>query len=122
MKNLTLQEFVSQASPDDCRIFHVGDGHWEVRCHSGVLAKPSGKTQFDDLVYLLSILAGVGIRCCDIEWDGLPARQLEMAETRFKEICESRQLLTDEELDSMSDQQKSIRDEVFTRPFGYQLN
>lgn len=73
MKKLTLQEFVSQASPGDCRIFHVGDGLWEVRCQAGVLVQPNGKTGFDDLTYLLSVLASVGIRCTVIEWDGLPA-------------------------------------------------
>lgn len=79
MKKLTLQEFVSQASPDDCRIFHVGDGRWEVRCQAGVLAPPNGKTGFDDLIHLLSVLASVGIRCTVIEWDGLPTRQFEQA-------------------------------------------
>lgn len=73
MKKLTLQEFVSQASPDDCRIYHVGNGLWDVRCKAGVLVQPSGKTGFNDLTGLLSILASVGIRCTVIEWDGLPA-------------------------------------------------
>lgn len=73
MKQLTLKEFVSEASPDDCRIFHVGDGQWEVRCLAGVLVQASGKTRFNDLTYLLSVLASVGIRCTTIEWDGLPA-------------------------------------------------
>ncbi|MCD5327875.1 hypothetical protein ACFFU8_09425 [Chromobacterium piscinae] len=82
MKQLTLKEFVSEASPDDCRIFHVGHGQWEVRCQAGVLVQPNGKTRFNDLTYLLSVLASVGIRCTVIEWDGLPAAgQQEAANT-----------------------------------------
>lgn len=79
MKKLTLKQFVHQASPDDCRIFHVGNGLWEVRCKSGVLSNQPNGAGFDDLTYLLSILAGVGIRCSEIEWDGLPARKFEQA-------------------------------------------
>lgn len=65
MKNLTLQQFLKLASPDDCRIFHTGNGQWEVRCHAGSYAPGVG------LVDLLLILAGKGICCSVIEWDGL---------------------------------------------------
>jgi len=73
MKNLTLQQFLKLAAPDDCRIFHTGNDQWEVRCHAGSYAPGVG------LVDLLSILAGKGICCSVIEWDGLSKQQPELA-------------------------------------------
>ena len=73
MENLTLQRLLKLASPDDCRIFHVGNDQWEVRCQAGVYAPGVG------LVSLLSILAGKGIYCSVIEWDGLSKQQLDQS-------------------------------------------
>lgn len=54
---------------------HAGGGLWEAQCAAGILENPGGGTKFSSLPDLLSVLAGVGIRRCDVEWDGLPARQ-----------------------------------------------
>lgn len=35
-----------------------------------VLAKPDGATDYSRLEGLQSVLAGAGIRCIDVEWDG----------------------------------------------------
>lgn len=73
MGNLTLQQFLKLASPDDCRIFHSGNDQWEVRCKAGAYAPGVG------LVDLLAILANKGICCSVIEWDGLSKQQQELA-------------------------------------------
>lgn len=80
MNKLTPEEYVSSfaSAPDDSRIYH-NDGLWEAHCPDGVLAKPDGSIGFANLPGLLSILAGVGIRRCDVEWDGLPAWHYEQA-------------------------------------------
>jgi len=65
MENLTLQQFLKLAAPDDCRIFHSGNDQWEVRCKAGAYAPGVG------LVELLAILASKGICCSVIEWDGV---------------------------------------------------
>lgn len=53
------------------------EGYWEARCQHAVLLKPDGDVGFINLSALLSILAGVGIRCSKIEWDGLPVFSYE---------------------------------------------
>ena len=65
MENLTLQQFLKLATPDDCRIFHSGNDQWEVRCKAGAYAPGVG------LVDLLAVLANKGICCSVIEWDGV---------------------------------------------------
>lgn len=74
MKKLTAEQFLASfnAEPDEARIYFV-DHLWEARCREGALAKPDGETGFPNLPGLLSILAGLGIRRMDVEWDGLPA-------------------------------------------------
>lgn len=81
MKKLTPSEFCKSfaKAPSESRIVHAGDGMWEARCPAGVLAKPDGETGFSNLPGLLSILAGVGIRRCDVEWDGIPAWYFDRA-------------------------------------------
>lgn len=76
MKLLTPEQFVSSfsAEPDEGRIY-FRNYLWEAHCHEGVLVQPTGETGFVNLPGLLSILAGVGIRRMDVEWDGLPAWQ-----------------------------------------------
>lgn len=78
MKKLTPQQFVSSFSsePDEGRIY-FRNLLWEAHCRDGILVKPDGETGFGDLSGLLSILAGVGIRRMDVEWDGLPAWKYE---------------------------------------------
>lgn len=72
MKKLNVNQFAEEASSNDCAIVLV-DGLWQARCTDGVLCKPDGDCDFSNLPGLMSILAGVGIRRCVIEWDGLPA-------------------------------------------------
>ena len=71
LQPLMLKEFVQAATPDTLHIVY-NEGYWEARCHHAVLTKPSGSIEFSNLPELLSDLAGVGIRCSKIEWDGLP--------------------------------------------------
>lgn len=77
MKKLTPSEFCKSFgnAPGSGLILHVGGGLWEARCAAGILENSDGGTTFSSLPDLLSVLAGVGIRRCDVEWDGLPARQ-----------------------------------------------
>lgn len=69
----------NEAAYDASRVEHIGGGFWQARCPAGVLAKPDGDTRFSEVTELLSVLAGVGIRRCEIEWDGLPATRLDAA-------------------------------------------
>lgn len=74
MKKLTAEQFQASfsADPDEARIY-FRDYQWEAHCTEGVLAMPNGQIGFPNLPGLLSILAGIGIRRMDVEWDGLPA-------------------------------------------------
>lgn len=78
MKKLTAKQFVMSFGdePEQDRIYYR-QSLWEAHCKAGVLAMPSGEIGFQNLPDLLSVLAGVGIRRIDVEWDGLPARQLD---------------------------------------------
>lgn len=69
---LALGAFVAAASPGDLQIVR-GEGVWLARCAAGQLVNEDGSVGFTHLQALLSLLAGVGIRRCDIEWDGLAA-------------------------------------------------
>lgn len=73
IKALPILEFVLAASPDRLRIVFSDELLWEARSGDVTLAKPDGVVGFGNLPGLLSVLAGVGIRACIIEWDGLPA-------------------------------------------------
>lgn len=76
LKSLKLQEFAQAATPETLQIVY-NEGYWEARCQHAVLLKPDGDVGFINLSALLSILAGVGIRCSKIEWDGLPVFSYE---------------------------------------------
>lgn len=78
MRMLTLDEFVQAADPDGLGIFLMADRRWQARCRNVALRCPStGLSTFDDLHRLLGTLAGAGIRCSRIEWDGMPALPYE---------------------------------------------
>ncbi|MGH8156575.1 MAG: hypothetical protein ACREPQ_00515 [Rhodanobacter sp.] len=78
MKKLTPKQFVSSFSsqPDESRIYRRNYA-WEAHCPEGILTKPNGESSFGNLEGLLSILAGVGIRRMDVEWDVLSAWKYE---------------------------------------------
>lgn len=78
MKKLTAKQFVMSFGydPDKDRIYYR-QLLWEAHCKAGVLAMPTGQIGFQNLPDLLSILAGVGIRRIDVEWDGLPERRFD---------------------------------------------
>lgn len=69
---LLLNAFVKSASPDTLRVMHDDDG-WLVSSGNAVLMRPSGSTYFDTPQQAFRVLAGAGIRCAVIEWDGLDA-------------------------------------------------
>lgn len=73
-KKLLLGAFArSEAvSPDMLRILH-GERGWSVRSGDVVLMRPNGSTSFDTPQQAFRVLAGVGIRCAVVEWDGLDA-------------------------------------------------
>lgn len=71
-KKQLLHEFIAAANSDDLRIRHEAAG-WVVRCGDAVLLRPSETTAFDTPLQAFRVLAGVGIRCALIEWDGLDA-------------------------------------------------
>lgn len=74
MRALPLVEFVQEASPDGLGLYRTEDGRWQARCDDVALRCPeTGGASFADLLSLLAILAGAGVRCSRIEWDGLPA-------------------------------------------------
>ncbi|MES2877482.1 MAG: hypothetical protein V4713_03600 [Pseudomonadota bacterium] len=58
-------------------IWFADDLLWHARVDTPVgsveLAKPDQETGYPNLEGLLSVLAGVGIRKIEVEWDGLPA-------------------------------------------------
>jgi len=69
------------ASDGASQIWFGGDLAWHARTETEdgmfVLAKPDGTTDYSRLEGLLSVLAGVGIRRIDVEWDGFPAAKLD---------------------------------------------
>lgn len=67
---LKLDEFLREASPELLRILHSESGWW-VRSGKAVLLRPTGSIFFTSLPGLLAILAGAGIRCATVEWDGV---------------------------------------------------
>lgn len=70
---LTLAAFVQVASPDTLRIIHR-DTAWWVRSGDVVLQRPCGSTAFSSISEVFEVLAGVGIRCAVVEWDGVISR------------------------------------------------
>ncbi|WP_454906702.1 hypothetical protein [Variovorax gossypii] len=71
-RKLILRDLVRQASPDTLRVVHR-NAAWCAKSDDITLMRPDGSTSFSDLCELLGVLAGVGIRCAQVEWDGLPA-------------------------------------------------
>ncbi len=71
-RKLHLKEFVQAASPDTLRVTHDDPG-WFVSSGDAVLMRPTGSTFFDTPQQVFRVLAGAGIRCAVIEWDGLDA-------------------------------------------------
>jgi len=71
-KKLLLKAFVQAADPDTLRILHLESG-WSVTSDDALLMRPNGRSSFDTPEQALRVLAGVGIRCAVIEWDGLDA-------------------------------------------------
>lgn len=69
-QHLKLDAFVHAADPERLRILHR-DGGWLARSGEVTLERTDGSMFFADVTQLLGVLAGVGIRCCTIEWDGL---------------------------------------------------
>lgn len=69
---LLLKAFVNaeDVSPDSLRIVH-GQSGWIVTAGDRILMRPSGSTSFDTPLQAFRVLAGVGIRSAQIEWDGL---------------------------------------------------
>lgn len=69
---LLLNTFVQAeaVNPDMLRITH-GEHGWTVASGDTVLMRPSGSTSFETPQQAFRVLAGVGIRCAVIEWDGL---------------------------------------------------
>jgi hypothetical protein len=74
MQIVTAAEFLASFNEnyDESRIYFV-DCRWVAHCPAGVLAMPDGTFGCANLTALLSLLAGMGIRRIDVEWDGLPA-------------------------------------------------
>ena len=75
-RKLKLDAFVRAASPDKLRILHR-DTAWWVRCGDVVLMRPCGSTAFSSVNEVFEVLAGVGIRCATVEWDGVLPRRDE---------------------------------------------
>lgn len=69
---LLLAAFVKAESvtPDMLRITHQEAG-WCVSSGETLLMRPNGSTHFDTPQQAFRVLAGAGIRCAVIEWDGL---------------------------------------------------
>lgn len=78
MKQLTPKKFINAASPETLRILLV-DGLWQVRSKDTVLLNHDGSIGHSKLEAVLSLLAGFGIRRCDVEWDGLPSTAFDAA-------------------------------------------
>jgi hypothetical protein len=72
-RKLILRDFVRQASPETLRVVYR-NAAWCAKSDEIALMRPDGSTSFTDLCELLGVLAGAGIRCSLVEWDGLPAR------------------------------------------------
>lgn len=69
---LPLRDFVHAADLEGLGIYFTEDDRWQARCGDVVLRCPeTGLPSFSDLPRLLAHLAGAGIRCSHIEWDGL---------------------------------------------------
>ena len=71
---LSINDFVQAASMEDLRVLHR-DTAWWARSGKFVLMRPDGSTSFSSINQLLEVLAGVGIRCARVEWDGLTPRE-----------------------------------------------
>ncbi len=73
-KKLLLEAFANSeaVSPDMLRILH-GEHGWSVSSGDVVLMRPNGSTTFDTPQQAFRVLAGAGIRCAVVEWDGLDA-------------------------------------------------
>lgn len=75
VKNKLLLDAFVQAeasTPDMLRITH-GEHGWSVSSGDAVLMRLSGSTDFDTPQQAFRVLAGAGIRCAVVEWDGLDA-------------------------------------------------
>lgn len=73
-KKLLLNEFV-QAEVEQSDWLRITHGELGRTVTSGdtVLMRPDGSTAFDTPQHAFRVLAGAGIRCAVIEWDGLDA-------------------------------------------------
>jgi hypothetical protein len=67
---LSLHDFVRAFEPEMLRILHR-DTAWWVRSGKHVLRRPCGSTAFSSVEEAMGVLAGVGIRCALVEWDGM---------------------------------------------------
>ena len=70
MQTLTPLAFLDVATPETLKIHF--DGSWRVTCPDAHMLFADGSGGKPSLESVLVELAGLGVRRCDVEWDGFP--------------------------------------------------
>lgn len=73
MQTLTPLAFLDVATPETLKI--VFDGSWRVTCPGALMLFADGSSGKRALEEVLTELARMGVRRCDVEWDGFPTAQ-----------------------------------------------